>query len=57
MSHDPREIPAEADVDEARRASASLIERFRNAPDRGIGGRIDWTRDDVYDRRLHYEKE
>jgi hypothetical protein len=35
---------------EHERASKRLIERMRNAPDRGIGGKIDWTRDELYDR-------
>jgi hypothetical protein len=31
-------------------AAARLIQRLRSAPDRGVGGKISWTRDDLYDR-------
>ena len=37
--------------DTVRDAAASrLIRRLRNAPDRGIGGKITWTRDELHDR-------
>lgn len=37
--------------DSVRDAAASrLIRRLRNAPDRGIGGKISWTRDELHDR-------
>jgi plasmid stability protein len=36
--------------DEAKKAAKRLIERLRNSPDRGIGGKITWTRDEIYDR-------
>ena len=35
---------------EAEKAARRLIERLRNSPDRGIGGRITWTRDELYER-------
>lgn len=31
-------------------AASRLIQRLQNAPDRGIGGTISWTRDELYDR-------
>jgi hypothetical protein len=31
-------------------AAARLIERLRNAPDRGIGGKVTWTRDELHER-------
>jgi hypothetical protein len=31
-------------------AAARLIRRLQNAPDRGIGGEISWTRDELHDR-------
>ncbi len=37
--------------DRARGAAASrLIRRLQNAPDRGVGGKISWTRNELYDR-------
>jgi plasmid stability protein len=37
--------------DGVRDAAASrLIRRLQNAPDRGIGGKISWTRDELHDR-------
>jgi hypothetical protein len=36
--------------DEAGQAAKRLIERMRNSPDRGIGGKITWTRDDLHER-------
>jgi hypothetical protein len=27
-----------------------FLERIRNAPDRGTGGRIGWTRDEIHER-------
>lgn len=35
---------------ERETAAARLIERLRTAPDRGVGGKVSWTRDDLYDR-------
>ena len=35
---------------EADKAAKRLVERLRNSPDRGIGGTITWTRDELYDR-------
>jgi plasmid stability protein len=35
----------------ARKAAGKrLVERLRNSPNRGIGGKITWTRDELYDR-------
>jgi len=31
-------------------ANRRLLERMRNAPDRGIGGKITWTRDEIHER-------
>ena len=31
-------------------AKRRLIERMRNAPDWGTGGRITWTREELYER-------
>ena len=37
--------------DSVRETAASrLIQRLQNAPDRGIGGKIAWTRDELHDR-------
>jgi hypothetical protein len=36
--------------DDAGQAAQRLIERMRNAPDRGIGGKITWTREDLHER-------
>jgi len=37
--------------DSMREAVASrLIRRLQNAPDRGIGGKVSWTRDEIHDR-------
>jgi len=37
--------------DSGREAAASrLITRLQNAPDRGIGGKVSWTRDEIHDR-------
>ncbi len=44
---DAIEKTLEADRLEAARR---LIERLRNSPNRGIGGKITWTRDELYDR-------
>jgi hypothetical protein len=31
-------------------ANRRLIERMRNAPDRGTGGKISWSRDEMHER-------
>ena len=31
-------------------ANRRLIERMRNAPDWGTGGKIPWTRDEIHER-------
>ena len=31
-------------------AALRLIRRLQNAPDRGIGGKVSWTRDELHDR-------
>ena len=31
-------------------ANRRLIERMRNAPDRGTGGKINWSRDEMHER-------
>ena len=37
--------------DSVREAAATrLIRRLQNAPDRGLGGRISWTREELHDR-------
>ena len=37
--------------DGARETAASrLIRRLQNAPDRGVGGKVSWTRDELHDR-------
>jgi hypothetical protein len=39
------------DQDEQRdKAKRRFLERIRNAPDRGTGGRVSWTRDELYER-------
>ncbi len=39
------------DEDEsAVRARRRFLERVRTAPDRGLGGSIDWTRDELHER-------
>lgn len=35
---------------ERQAAKQRILERMRNSPDRGIGGKITWTRDELYDR-------
>lgn len=42
-----RMIDEDSDREKVKRR---LIERMRNAPDRGIGGKITWTRDEVHER-------
>lgn len=39
-----------AEESDAQKAATRLITRLRNAPGRGIGGKITWTRDELYDR-------
>ena len=39
----------EQDVD-ADRAARRFLDRIRNAPDRGTGGVIRWTRDELHER-------
>ncbi len=34
----------------AAKAKSRFISRIRNAPDRGTGGRIRWTREDLHER-------
>ena len=36
--------------EQASRMKRRLIERMRNAPDRGTGGVIRWTRDELHER-------
>lgn len=36
--------------DDAVRAGRRLIERMRNAPGRGLTGKVPWTRDEIHDR-------
>ncbi len=36
--------------DERVKAGKRLIERMRNAPARGTGGKITWTRDEIWER-------
>ena len=37
--------------DSVRETAASrLIQRLQNAPDRGVGGKVSWTRDELHDR-------
>lgn len=31
-------------------AKRRFLERVRNAPDRGTGGRVTWTRDELHER-------
>ena len=38
------------DKDENERIKRRFIQRMRNAPSRGTGGKITWTRDEVWDR-------
>ena len=33
-----------------KQAQRRFLERIRNAPDRGIGGRVSWIRDDLHER-------
>jgi len=39
---------------EREKAAKRLIERMRNAPNRGTGGVITWKREDLYDRQNEY---
>lgn len=36
--------------DDVERAKRRLIARMRNAPGRGLTGKIPWTRDEIHDR-------
>ena len=38
------------DSGQAAQAKRRFLERIRNAPDRGIGGIVRWTRDEVHER-------
>jgi plasmid stability protein len=38
------------DAEAARAAGRRLVERLRKSPGRGIGGKITWTRDELYER-------
>ncbi len=40
-------VQPEDDVERARRR---LIERMRNAPGRGLTGKVPWTRDEIHER-------
>jgi len=40
----------EQDDDKAEAAKRRFLERIRNAPDRGLHGRITWTRDELHER-------
>jgi hypothetical protein len=35
---------------QASQARRRFLERVRNAPDRGTGGRIGWTREEIHER-------
>jgi hypothetical protein len=35
---------------EAGKAKSRFLERIRNAPDRGTGGAVSWTRDELHER-------
>jgi hypothetical protein len=35
---------------DVERANERIIERMKNAPDRGAGGVIAWTRDELHER-------
>ena len=35
---------------QSERSKRRFLERIRNAPDRGTGGRITWTRHELYER-------
>jgi hypothetical protein len=36
--------------DEEERAHCRFVELMKNAPDRGTGGQITWTRDEIHER-------
>lgn len=36
--------------DKHAKATERLIERMKNSPDRGTGGKITWTRDEIHER-------
>jgi hypothetical protein len=43
-----------ADQDSRREAARlRFIKRMENAPDRGTGGKITWTRDEIHERRVY----
>ena len=42
----------EQDSDRSK-AIARMLERMRNAPDRGTRGKITWTRDEINERRVY----
>jgi hypothetical protein len=35
---------------EREKAGRRVLERIRRAPDRGVGGKITWTREELHDR-------
>ena len=37
---------------ETAKAKRRFLDRIRNAPDRGTGGQIDWSREDLHERRI-----
>jgi len=37
----------------AAKAKRRFLERIENAPDRGTGGAIGWTREELYERGVH----
>ena len=39
-----------AEDQQYEKAKRRFLERIRNAPDRGIGEKISWTREEVHDR-------
>jgi hypothetical protein len=38
--------------DQYEKAKRRFIDRMHNAPDLGTNGKITWTRDEIYDRRV-----
>ena len=39
--------------EQSAKAKRRFLDRIQNAPDRGTGGKISWTREELHERRIH----
>jgi metal-responsive CopG/Arc/MetJ family transcriptional regulator len=44
----------ESDGQEAEKERQKLLDRMRKSPDRGIGDKVTWTREELYERVHRY---